>query len=283
MLLSKKLPSQLCIHNLFIITSRFNPIAVTLMKKGVKRIRALIESNVNYSPFYKHPSEEVVDSIIEQSQGDIRNAILNLNFACQQSDFKMTVVQSIKTTKKTGKKQKTSMKPKKSDGGIGKNENISLMHGLGRVFHPKYETGEKSKINTLTHQPETITESFRSQPANFIEMISSNYFKMFGEIDDIASTSDILSLSDCFQTEYRDEQLHQLNLNLVIRAAMVLNAHPGSGGFRAIGGYANKKFKAKQQQMDQDFIAQSKGLNNGNMMGRNDFFCDYKSFVKIIN
>lgn len=254
----------------------FNAVSTTLMKRGVKRIVQLVESNINYKAHFKRPADGVMDNIIEQCQGDIRNAILNLSFASTQSDFKPLVAKVTKV-KKGVKKAKAT---RESDG-LGKNEVLSLMHGLGRVFYPKLEINDATKLLELTHKPETLTESFSSQPSNFIRMVHSNYIKNFSNIADVSKAADMLSLSDCFESEYRDDRFSDLNLNLVIRSAMVLNTTPASG-FRTISAYANKKWKNTEQTNKDRFIKASKALNNGNIITRNDFFCDYNSYLSLI-
>lgn len=44
-------------------------------------------STTGFTSFYKQPSTELVDSIIFTSNGDIRNAVINLHFASQKSLF----------------------------------------------------------------------------------------------------------------------------------------------------------------------------------------------------
>lgn len=256
----------------------FNPVSTTLLKRGVKRIIQLIESNSSFSTVFNKPSEEAIENLIDQCQGDIRNAVLNLSFASQSGTFKPPASKTVKKTKKGAKKAKSV----KSEDGLGKNESVTLMHGLGRVLYPKREINEVTNLLELTHKPEDIAESFCSQPANFIRLLHSNYVKNFSDIHAVASAAEIFSLSDCFEAEYRDDQLHQLNLNLVIRSTMVSNESP-EAGFRSISSYASKKWKQAELKNKEKFVEASKTLNNGNMMGKNDFFCDYNNFLGKIN
>lgn len=62
----------------------FNPVSVTLMKKGLKRICTQM-SQPGYSKYYKSPSAEVLESVMLAAQGDIRSAVINLHFATQKS------------------------------------------------------------------------------------------------------------------------------------------------------------------------------------------------------
>jgi hypothetical protein len=239
----------------------------------------LIESNDSYKPHFQKPTDEVIDGLIEQCQGDIRNAILNLNFAAQKSDFKISLPKAVKA-KKGGKKQKTDLKAA-DDGGLGKNEVLSTMHGLGRVFYPKLELDPKTNIMKLTHNPETLTEIFSSQPSKFINMVHANYVKNFSEMNEVSEVTDMFSISDCLDAEYRDERISLLNLNIIIRAAMVLNKTPSSG-FRKISAYGSKKWKKTEEANKEKFMRNSVKLNNGNMLMKNDFFCDYNNFINII-
>lgn len=273
-------------HNLFpdnirveipIDSINFNAVAQTMMLRALKRIIQLIGDNCDYSPYFKKPTDNVISSIVDNSQGDIRSAVLNLNFASQQSDFQLLVPQ--KSTAKVKNKKKASTKP--SDGALGKNECLSLMHGLGRVFHPKLEINPTTNVKELTHKPENIAERFSSQPKNFVEMINSNYIKSFSDIHDINKVAEYFSISDCFEAEYRDSQLNQLNLDMMIRATMILNQTPATG-FRPISAKVNKKWKNTEISSKEKIISASKTMNNG-IIPRSNFFCDYFFFMKIIS
>lgn len=64
----------------------FNAASTNLLKKGLKRIMSIMSTN-GFSSFYKQPSTELVESIIFTSNGDIRNAVINLHFTSQKSLF----------------------------------------------------------------------------------------------------------------------------------------------------------------------------------------------------
>lgn len=259
-------------------TITFNAISKTLMTRGIKRILQMIEANRDFKVAFLTPSETIIDSIVDQSQGDIRNAVLNLNFASQQTKFKVAAPKTVKT-KKVAKKVKSKVNLK---AGLGKNESLSMMHGLGRALYPKLEMNEETKWMELTHNPEDLAECFSSQPANFLNMLNSNYLKNFTDIHALSEAADIFSLADCFQSEYRDDQLCCVTLNLVVRSTMVLNKSPASG-FRPITSNASKKWKQTEVKSKEKFISSSKVLNNGNMMGKHDFYCDYKNLLNVIN
>ncbi|KAG8884025.1 Cell cycle checkpoint protein rad17 [Tulasnella sp. 332] len=59
----------------------FNPIAPTLMRKAVNALLTRVASSSTATSHQK-PSKEVVDIIVESANGDIRSAIMALQFAC---------------------------------------------------------------------------------------------------------------------------------------------------------------------------------------------------------
>ncbi len=56
--------------------NRFNPIAPTLLASAVKRVTALAKVR---------PSPNTLSSILEGAGGDVRNAIMTLEFTCARS------------------------------------------------------------------------------------------------------------------------------------------------------------------------------------------------------
>lgn len=67
-----------------ILTINFNSVADTFVQKGLKRITGIMKQT-GFQNYYKEPSSDVIDSIVLSSQGDLRNAVINLHFASQKS------------------------------------------------------------------------------------------------------------------------------------------------------------------------------------------------------
>lgn len=76
------------IRNRFNITSiAFNPVADTMLKKGLKRICDIM-TQPGFKVYYTDPGKDTIDTIVISSQGDIRSAVINLHFASQISKLR---------------------------------------------------------------------------------------------------------------------------------------------------------------------------------------------------
>ncbi|CAG9809353.1 unnamed protein product [Chironomus riparius] len=259
-------------------TINMNPISTTLMKKALKQICAKMKEHEHVDSKFIEPTQSIIDDIIAQSQGDIRNAIMNLQLVSQQGSIDLSM-QTKSRTKKAGKAKKTPTD--KINKGVGRDEVLGIFHGVGRALHAKKEEDPDTKKIKLTHNPDSVADCFLSQPGNYIELLHSNYLKTFSSIDDVKDFTKIMSASDIFQTEYRNaDKLHVLNLNLVIRGAMVCNTEPAKG-FRPITGYANKKFRSVEEKCLQEYLSQSTEFNDGHRMSLKDYFVDYTGYLKL--
>ncbi|KAG8761391.1 Cell cycle checkpoint protein rad17 [Serendipita sp. 396] len=103
----------------YITQIEFNPIAPTLMRQGLKQ---LVESHYGDSPDGR-PTKETIELIVESSNGDIRNAIISLQFTS--------------TTLADAKKQRK----KKSSNLIAlitrREHSLALFHLLGKILYNK--------------------------------------------------------------------------------------------------------------------------------------------------
>lgn len=63
----------------------FNPISNTNMKKALQQILTKIRNIQEFRVNFREPTPEILESVIVSSQGDIRNAILNLQFVSHKS------------------------------------------------------------------------------------------------------------------------------------------------------------------------------------------------------
>lgn len=96
------------------------------MKKVLKQL-AFKMSESSYNALYKAPSGEVIDSVMVSSQGDLRNAIINLLFTCQKED--VSTIHKAELKKVQRSTQKATSK--------GTDDYITMMHLMGKIFNPK--------------------------------------------------------------------------------------------------------------------------------------------------
>ncbi|XP_067642018.1 cell cycle checkpoint protein RAD17 [Eurosta solidaginis] len=236
----------------------FNSIATTLLQKALKRCCNVMKEP-QIADNYSAPSQAIIDSIVYAAQGDIRNAIINLHFASLRGTNALPLerVESGESKNKS-KKHLSTLKT------IRRDESVTMMHALGRVFNPK-----RLPNNHFTHTPEDISESFDTEPKRFIDLLHANYLPHFSEIEHIIEAINSLSITDNIINEYREEALAPMALNIAIRSIMVANEKPVS---------AWMPIRApKRCQMD---INDVQHLLPGISM--NLYATDYASYVKII-
>jgi cell cycle checkpoint protein len=105
---------------------RFNPIAPTLMKKG---LHTLLDAHFSGSAPGR-PSKDIVEMVVESSNGDIRSAIMALQFAC--------VVDM--TIDKKGKRKSTSINRSTRvvlESVTRREQSLALFHLIGKVLYNK--------------------------------------------------------------------------------------------------------------------------------------------------
>ncbi|XP_055842875.1 cell cycle checkpoint protein RAD17 [Episyrphus balteatus] len=240
----------------------FNPVSTTLMKKALKRICTLMGGE-SFRKLYRVPSVDLVDSIGMAAQGDMRNALINLHFGSLKG------APNLKTdTLKTSSQSKTKSKTQKKLSSVGRDETITLMHALGRVFNPKYIDGTKQ----LLHSPEDIASAFSTEPKSFTNFVHTNYLGHFADIENVLAASDALSISDNVLSEYREDTLGLVGLNIAIRGVMVSNEKPVTGWMPVRG--------PKRIEIEKSAELNSLGLDQ--IISAQLLASDYRSYVRII-
>ena len=109
--------------NYYLTICRFNPIAPTLLRKAVQ---ALLDTHVTSSSSRSviAPAKEVIDIIVESAHGDIRSAIMALQFAC--------IVH-----KPTQRKKKSIGHTVVLEAVTRREQSLALFHLLGKVLYNK--------------------------------------------------------------------------------------------------------------------------------------------------
>lgn len=111
----------------------FNSIASTIMQKSMKRFSSLMQQQQQLKTVYKVPAQTVLDSIVVCAQGDIRSALINLHFGSLKGAPSMATKKMNVSLPSKGRKRKATNTLKS----IGRDESITMLHALGRVFNPK--------------------------------------------------------------------------------------------------------------------------------------------------
>uniref|UniRef100_A0A8W7Q053 Uncharacterized protein n=1 Tax=Anopheles coluzzii TaxID=1518534 RepID=A0A8W7Q053_ANOCL len=205
---------------------KFNAVSATLLKKAIKRIGSVMKADKDIANQYQTvPSKQVEEDIIASSQGDLRNCCLNYLFTCMKSDGgpmpKRLRLDGSSVGGKSGKASKAATNRHKQP--LGLNENLTIMHALGRIFHPKY--GE----TRFVHSPESITECFLTQPTSIVSLLHSNYVTRCTDIQNVAAASDTLTVVDGIMNEFRSDQLAMYGLTIAVRSMMVNNEQTAHG------------------------------------------------------
>uniref|UniRef100_A0A182J0E3 Structural maintenance of chromosomes protein 3 n=1 Tax=Anopheles atroparvus TaxID=41427 RepID=A0A182J0E3_ANOAO len=210
-------------------TIKFNSVSVTLLKKAIKRITSIIRNDKDLSKIYQAaPSKPVEENIIASAQGDLRNCCLNFLFASMKGvSSPQTGTKNRSLFLSDSKKNSNNLDAGEGGSGLGLSENLSTMHGLGRIFHPKFVKG--SGDAKFLHTPETIADCFVSQPTGMLSLLHSNYVNRCSNVQNLAAASENLTLVDVITNEYRSDQLPLLGLNIAIRGIMVNNEHTAHG------------------------------------------------------
>ncbi|XP_035913441.1 cell cycle checkpoint protein RAD17 [Anopheles stephensi] len=221
---------------------KFNAVSATLLKKAIKRITGIIRADAQMSKLYQAvPSRAVEEDIVASSQGDLRNCCLNYLFTCMKSEAGVWPKRLHPTGDGVGHsgKKKKSTAANKNTNPVGLSENLTIMHGLGRIFHPKF-VKQQHEGTRFVHSPESIAECFLTQPASIVSLLHSNYVTRCSDIQNVSRASDALTVVDAIMNEFRSDQLATYGLNIAVRSMMVYNEQT-THGFQPI----RKKIKVQ--------------------------------------
>ncbi|KAH9896590.1 Rad17 cell cycle checkpoint protein-domain-containing protein [Cubamyces lactineus] len=125
------LPPSL-LHSPFVTQISFNPIASTYMRSALK---SLLDRHFAVSNSGTRPTKDVLDVIVESSNGDIRSAIMALQFACT-ADNTNTSRKSIKGSKRTGATKGPSARVM-LEAVTRREQSLALFHLLGKIMYNK--------------------------------------------------------------------------------------------------------------------------------------------------
>ncbi|KAI0084967.1 Rad17 cell cycle checkpoint protein-domain-containing protein [Irpex rosettiformis] len=131
------LPPSL-LHSPYVTQISFNAIAPTLMKRALQNIVSTHFSTTGRKGKCKQPSKEVIDLITETSNGDIRSAIMSLQFAYTTSATEFPLISSSKGAKGRSKKSEKAVNSRALLEVTSRREqNLVLFHLLGKILYNK--------------------------------------------------------------------------------------------------------------------------------------------------
>lgn len=177
-----------------------NSVTQTAMKNALKRTVNILNSTAGHM---LHVSQHKVNEILSNNIGDIRNALLNLIFI------------SLKVPEEQENKCNI------------REETLGLLHGIGRVINPKRIQIENNW--KFVHDPDELAAFFQSQATIFLNFLQENYLNTMRDIEKVDVCTNILSLADVLNSEWRDSNLNKVTLSFGIRGLMVTNETPVSG------------------------------------------------------
>ncbi|XP_047503683.1 cell cycle checkpoint protein RAD17 [Pieris napi] len=249
----------------------FNSISVTGLKSALKRTVDIISKK--YTTMYNIPSPSVVDSVVHSSGGDVRSAILNLHFAALKGstmNLETSIIQEKEVKSKGVKRKKNSSSKFMS---LGKDQTVSILHGVGRVLNPKVVPSENGGTN-LTHSPRDVIEQFISHPSSFIAFLEENYLAHFSSLNDVDKAASALSDGDFMLGEWREKTCQEYGLYTAVAGLMLANKAPVSA-WNPVRGPKNMRVQyptlKEMPQLDKDYLYKAKVL-----------VTDYLTYCKII-
>ncbi|KDQ55490.1 hypothetical protein JAAARDRAFT_195860 [Jaapia argillacea MUCL 33604] len=119
------LPSSL-LGSQWVTEIKFNPIASTLMTRALQSMLTSLSSSS-----LQHPSKETLDMVVESSNGDIRSAIMALQFACGARQ------PSFEPQGKKRKKGTTGNSRALLEAVTRREQSLALFHLMGKVLYNK--------------------------------------------------------------------------------------------------------------------------------------------------
>ncbi|XP_013186926.1 cell cycle checkpoint protein RAD17 isoform X2 [Amyelois transitella] len=248
----------------------FNSISMTGLKGALKRIAEIISKK--HTAVYNIPTSDMIECVVNSSGGDVRSAVLNLHFACLKGS-NTTLETSVlveKETKSKGARKKKNFSSKFMS--IGKDQTVSILHGVGRVLNPKVTEENESRM--LTHKPSDIIEQFLSQPSSFVNFLEENYLPHFSSADHADKAAAALSDADYLLAEWREKMCQEYGLYTAVAGLMLANKAPVSA-WNPVRGPKNMKIQYPSPHelgLEPNFLYKGKVL-----------VADYQTYCKLIS
>jgi len=185
---------------------KFNPIT----RKAVLAVLAhIVKSEQQKNKLLRIPNSTEMNTIYDETSGDLRASIINLSFVCMN------------VKNKIGTKSSSA----------SKDQNLDLFHSIGRVIYPKRELINSPLQFKFTHDPDHLVENFAMQPSTVLGFLQENYLTRFSSLTDICEGADAISAADVmlssnfmFGVSIYDISLS--SLSVAVRGLMLANKNP---------------------------------------------------------
>lgn len=205
---------------------KFNPIVQTAISKTLNKI---VQNEKKLNPGISVPSNDVVLSICQSCDGDIRSAVLKLNFFLANPSKRLSHVTAVTYKQSKLKKKGESVE-------LDKDKKVDLFHGIGRVLYPKKQPLDPNSSTVETkiehsykfvHSADSIANMFLDKPTFFVSFLQENYLNTFSNIKDATVAADRLLMADTFFKEWNCKELFEkYGLFVAIQGLMVSNSKP---------------------------------------------------------
>ncbi|XP_075977968.1 rad17 checkpoint clamp loader component isoform X1 [Anticarsia gemmatalis] len=250
----------------------FNSVAPTNLRSALKRVASIISKK--HAAVYNNPTADAIECVVNSSVGDVRSAVLNLHFSCLKGGSKQNMDTSLVMEKESKSKNTRKKKqPASKFMSLGKDQTVSILHGVGRVLNPKVIDSGNGK-QKLTHSPEDIIEQFISQPTSFVNFLEENYLPHFSCIDHVDKATSALSDADFMLAEWREKMCQEHGLYTAVAGLMLANKAPVSAWNPVRG---PKNMKVQYPSVREIPLLEENNLYKGKIL-----VADYLTYCKII-
>ncbi|KAG8943251.1 Cell cycle checkpoint protein rad17 [Tulasnella sp. 424] len=176
------IPKEL-LNGPYVIEIQFNPVAITLLRKAVNSLLDKVvspSSPAGLSPLQR-PPKDVVEAIIGSADGDIRSAVMALQFACV-----VDLEQGSGGTRGKGAKKKGA----KSSKGVlvaitQREQSLALFHLLGKLLYNKRygDPEEKEKDDVPPYTPPKLPKHMREEHERRLSKVDANVLYADSPVD----------------------------------------------------------------------------------------------------
>ncbi|KAL0275876.1 UNVERIFIED_CONTAM: hypothetical protein PYX00_003601 [Menopon gallinae] len=195
---------------------KFNPVNQSSLMKALKKA-------VGKCPEKQCPSADVLQSIAQNSNGDLRNALSN--------------VEILMASSKPGKGRRPAKGREKKTAEVVsvKDSRAEFYQALGRVLYPKTITkmakggaSFENEKRIFLHDVNEIASSFSE---SFLMLLHENYIDTFSDLKSVCDAADVFTVCD---TLHREDELREYAGLVGVIGLMTSNKQPKREGFKPV-------------------------------------------------